>query len=109
MAWYTSAKLWSAVAGAAGTLLIQGLGKTPCVRKAAVAAASKLVIAKENAEAAVQSFKDDTEDLCADAREDARLKAEAAAKAAEIEARIRAEIEAEMAADASEQAEGKAE
>lgn len=102
MAWYTNAKLWSVVAGAAGTLVIQALAKTPCVRKAAVTAASKAVIAKENAEAAVQSFKDDTEDLCADAREDARLKAEAAAKAAEIEARIRAEVEAEMAADKAE-------
>ncbi len=101
MAWYTNAKLWTAVGGAAATLLIQQLAKTPCVRKTAVACASKAIIAKENADAALQSFKDDTEDVCAEAREEAKIKAEAAQKAAEIEARIRAEVAAELAAEQS--------
>lgn len=99
MAWYTNAKLWTAVGGAAATLVIQQLAKTPCVRKAAVTVASKAIITKENADAALQSFKDDTEDMCADAREEAKIKAQAAEKAAEVEARIRAEVEAELAAE----------
>ncbi len=103
MAWYTNAKLWSAVGGAAVTLIAQQLAKTPCVRKAAVSVASKAIITKENADAAIQSFKDDTEDMCADAREEAKIKAEAAEKAAEIEARIRAEVEAELAAEKNEE------
>ncbi len=103
MSWYTSKKLWSAIGGAAATIIVQQLAKTPCIRKAAVTVASKAIITKENADAALQSFKDDTEDLCADAREDARIKAEAAEKAAEVEARIRAEVEAELAAEKTEE------
>ena len=103
MAWYTSAKLWSFIGGAAASLVLERVAKVPCVRETATKAASKVIITKENAQAAVQSFKDDTEDLCADAREDARIQAQAAAKAAEIEARIRAEVEAELAAETDEQ------
>ena len=99
MSWYTSKKLWSAIGGAAATIIVQQLAKTPCIRKAAVTVASKAIITKENADAALQSFKDDTEDLCADAREDARIKAEAA----EVEARIRAEVEAELAQEKTEE------
>lgn len=101
MAWYTSKKLWSFIGGAAASLIVERIAKVPCVRDAAVKASSKVIIAKENCDAALQSFKDDTEDLCEDAREDARIKAEAAEKAAQIEARIRAEVEAELAAEAS--------
>ena len=103
MAWYTNAKLWSAIGGAAAALILERVAKVPCVRETATKAASKVIITKENANAAIQSFKDDTEDLCADAREDARIQAHAAAKAAEIEARIRAEVEAELAAETDEQ------
>ena len=56
MSWYTSKKLWSAIGGAAATIIVQQLAKTPCIRKAAVTVASKAIITKENADAALQSF-----------------------------------------------------
>ena len=105
MAWYTNAKLWSAIGGATAALILERVAKVPCVRETATKAASKVIITKENANAAIQSFKDDTEDLCEDARAEAKIKAEAAEKAAAIEERIRAEVEAEMAAEKAADAE----
>ena len=63
MSWYASKKLWCVVGGAAGALLIERICRVPAIRDAAVKVASSAVIYKENCDAAVQSFKDDTEDL----------------------------------------------
>lgn len=90
-------QVWAFVGGVAASGLIAGLAQAKCVRGALVSATAKAMIVKDNVAGAVQSIKDEAEDVTADAREEAKLISLQAEKEAEIEKRVRAEVEKEMA------------
>lgn len=90
-------QVWAFVGGVAASGLIAGLAQAKCVRGALVSATAKAMIVKDNVAGAVQSIKDEAEDVTADAREEAKLISLQAEKEAEIEKRVRAEVEQEMA------------
>ncbi len=97
MSWYTSGKLWAFVGGVAATCVTGALGKCPAVRQAVVKGAAQGMLIKEQAECAVQSIKDDAEDICADACIRAKLAAARAEREALIEERVRKQVEEEIA------------
>lgn len=87
---------WCFVGGLAAAAVVAGLSRTECVRNGLVKATAQGMILKDNVSEAVQSIKDDAEDLTADAREEAkRITAEAEMRA-EIEKRVREEVEKEF-------------
>jgi hypothetical protein len=98
MTWYKNAKLWSFVGGAAAMLVGQAVAKSKACRKLAVNTVAQSMLIKESCHEAMQSVKDDAEDVAADARARTREKAHEDARRAEIEERVRREVEAEYAA-----------
>ncbi len=89
-------KLYAFLGGVAATILGSAVVKSKQVRKLAVNGVAKGMIVKANAEEAMQSVKDDAEDLVADAKQEARIDAELAEKRIEIEKRVRKQVEEEM-------------
>lgn len=98
MSWYTSAKFWCFVGGAAATAAGTAVCKAKKSRELAVKAIAKGMQIQQDASEGLQSIKDDAADLAEEARRQARIDAERADRRAQIEARIREQVEAEMAA-----------
>jgi len=107
MSWYTSAKLWSFVGGIGATIIGGLVAKAPKTREYAVKAVAKGMEVQQLCTEGVQTFKEDAEDLAAQAREQAKAEAALADRRAQIEKRIREQVEAEMAAEEAAAAEGK--
>ncbi len=99
MSWYTSSKLWCFVGGMAATCVGGALSRNTAVRNAAVNGVAQGMLLKEGAQDAMQSIKDDAEDVCADARTQAKVEAARSARMAEIEERVRKQVEDEMVAE----------
>ena len=89
-------KLYAFVGGVAATIASAALVRSKKVRKFAVDSVAHGMIFKANAEEAMQSIKDDAEDIVADAKQEAKIDAELQAKRAEIERRVREQVEAEF-------------
>ena len=99
MSWYKSHGLWGFVGGVAAACATAALTSSKSVREVAVKGVSKCMLAGDSISSAVQSFKDDAEDLAADSRQEAKEKAARKAHVAEIEARVRKQVEEELAAE----------
>ncbi len=98
MSWYKNCGVWAFIGGVAVTCAGAALASSKTVRNFAVKGAAKGMLAADNAQAALQSIKDDAEDLAADARLEAKEEAARKARIAEIEARVRKQVEEELAA-----------
>lgn len=99
MSWYTSGKFWSFVGGVGAAALAKVIAAQPQTRKFAVSAVAKGIECKQIADDSIQSFKEDAEDLAAEARQKALAEAELADRRALIEKRVREQVEAELAAE----------
>ncbi len=99
MSWYKHCGVWAFVGGVAAACAGAALTSSKAVRDAAVKGAAKGILAADNAQAALQTFKDEAEDLAADARLQAKEDAARKARIAEIEARVRKQVEEELAAE----------
>lgn len=86
--------------GALAAGVAQVVSKQPAVRQALVNAVACGMQLKAETDEALQSIKDDAEDVYADARRQAKVDAAIAARRAEIEERVRAQVEAEMGDEA---------
>lgn len=99
MSWYTSAKFWSFVGGAAAAVAGTAVCKCRKSRELAVQAVAKGMQLQQGAAEGLQSIKDDAADLAEEARRQAEIDAERADRRAKIEARIREQVEAELEAE----------
>ena len=73
MNWYKNEKLLTFIGGAAAAVVGTKILKAKKTRELCVKGLACGITAKNNAEAAVQSIKEDAEDICHDAREQAAM------------------------------------
>ena len=73
MNWYKNEKLLTFIGGATAAVVGTKILKAKKTRELCVKGLAWGITAKNNAEAAVQSIKEDAEDICHDAREQAAM------------------------------------
>lgn len=108
MSWYTNAKVWSFVGGAAAAFVGSAVATLPQTRDVVVRIVAKGMEVQQCASEEIQNIRDEATDIAEEARRQARIDAARADKRAQIEARIREQVEAEMAAEDEKEAEGAA-